>query len=215
MSSDWRTHGARVVPPDGLDDRTPQPPAITGRRQWAAEPARRVSGPARSPSSRRRAPKAPVVPRTRGEELRNESHVLSPFGYACVAGSRSEQSKGRCYSSASDHRHIADGEVPFAHLDRPGPTRWITRRSPASAHRHWRPFDPARRPALHERGAHRRRSRSVSGILAGPRCLRLSVCGRHRPGGYAVVVCLRAAYIRIRAMHTISGDHGPDLRRNL
>ena len=84
-----------------------------------------------------------------------------------------------------------------------------------SAHRHRPPFDPSRRPALHERGAHRRRSMSVSGILAGPRCLRLSVCGRHRPGGYADVVCLRAAYIWIRAMNTISGDHGPDLRRLL
>jgi len=41
MSSDWRTHGVRVIPPDGLDDRTPQTPgnhrsAAVGGRTGAA-----------------------------------------------------------------------------------------------------------------------------------------------------------------------------------
>jgi|GEM_PF-5047101 len=66
MSSDWRTHGARVVPPDGLDDRTPQTPgmhrsaAVGGRTDaaglWAGtvtiEPAARTEG-ARRPSDSR------------------------------------------------------------------------------------------------------------------------------------------------------------------
>ena len=37
MSSDWRTDGVRVVPPDGLDDRTAQTP---GMRRSAAVGAR-------------------------------------------------------------------------------------------------------------------------------------------------------------------------------